>query len=156
MATRQELFHKGEAVRQQLQHGSHGSTGGGVTDTVPGLRRVTTEAGFGAVWARPGMDMRYRMICTLSVLSVLQRLSQLRIYIHSALNIGIEPRAIQEVFIQAGIGQRDLRSARYCRTRRDHCRSQSGGAGSAGKSHTSGTARGAWPAGLHSPRRIGS
>jgi 4-carboxymuconolactone decarboxylase len=103
MATRHELFRKGEAVRQQLQHGSHGVTGGSVTDTVPGLRRLTTEAGFGAVWARPGLDMRYRMICTLSVLSVLQRLSQLRIYIHSALNIGIEPRAIQEVFIQAGI-----------------------------------------------------
>ena len=49
MATRQELFRQGEAVRQQLQHGSHGSTGGGVIDTVPGLRRLTTEAGFGAV-----------------------------------------------------------------------------------------------------------
>ena len=103
MATRQQLFQQGEAVRQQLQHGSHGSTGGGVTDTVPGLRRLTTEVGFGAVWARPGLDMRYRMVCTLSVLSVLQRLSQLRVYIKSALNIGIEPRAMQEVFIQAGI-----------------------------------------------------
>lgn len=63
MATRQELFQQGEAVRQQLQHGAHGSTGGAVTGTVPGLRRLTTEAVFGVVWARPGLDLRYRGLC---------------------------------------------------------------------------------------------
>jgi 4-carboxymuconolactone decarboxylase len=103
MPTRQELVRSGEAVRQQLQHGAHGSTGGAVTGTVPGLRQFTTEAVFGAVWARSGLDLRYRMIATLAVLSVVQRLPQLRTYIHSALSIGIEPRAIQEVFIQGGI-----------------------------------------------------
>jgi len=103
MATRQELFHNGEAVLQQLRQGSPGSIETPVASMVPGLRRLTLEANFGAVWARPGLDLRYRMICTLSVLSVLQRLPQLRTYIQWALNIGIEPRAIQEVFIQAGI-----------------------------------------------------
>jgi len=103
MATRQERLQRGEAVRQQLQHGSHGSTGGAVTGNVPGLRQLSTEAVFGAVWGRPGLDLRYRMIATLSVLSALQRLPQLRTYIHSALHIGIEPCAIQEVCIQCGI-----------------------------------------------------
>jgi 4-carboxymuconolactone decarboxylase len=55
------------------------------------------------VWGRPGLDMRSRMICTLAILSVLQRLSQLRTYIHSALTLGLEAREIQEIIIQSAI-----------------------------------------------------
>ena len=47
--------------------------------------------------------MRSRMICTLAILSVLQRLSQLRTYIHSALTLGLEAREIQEIIIQSAI-----------------------------------------------------
>lgn len=100
MPTRRELLQRGEAIRQQLQHGAQGSTGPAATGALPSVRRLTAEAVFGAVWGRPGLDLRLRMVCTLSVLSVLQRLPQLRTYIHSALTLGLEPRAIQEIFIQ--------------------------------------------------------
>lgn len=104
MPTRQELFERGEAIRQQLQHGSHAaSPGSSAVSTAPGVRRFTSEAVFGGIWSRPGLDLRYRMLCTLSVLSVLQRLPQLRTYIHSALTLGVTPREIQEVFIQCAI-----------------------------------------------------
>lgn len=101
MPTRQELFQRGEAIRQQMQHGAHSPTR--ASGTVPGVRQLTAEAVFGAVWARPGLDMRYRMIGTLSVLSVLQRLPQLRTYLHSALTIDLNAREIQEIFVQCGI-----------------------------------------------------
>lgn len=103
MITREELLQRGEAVRQQLQHGAHGSTGTAVNAAVPGVSRFTKEAVFGAVWGRPGLDMRHRMLCTLTVLSVLQRLSQLRTYIHSALTLGLAAREMQEIFIQGAI-----------------------------------------------------
>lgn len=101
MPTRQELFQRGEAVRQHLQHGSHSPRR--ASGAVSGVRQLTAEVAFGAVWARPGLDMRYRMIGTLSVLSVLQRLPQLSTYLHSALTMGLEAREIQEVFIQCSI-----------------------------------------------------
>jgi 4-carboxymuconolactone decarboxylase len=103
MTTREELAQRGDAVRQQLQHGAYGSTGTAVNASVPGVSRLTKEAVFGAVWGRPGLDMRHRMMCTLTVLSVLQRLSQLRTYLHSALTLGLEAREIQELMIQGAI-----------------------------------------------------
>jgi 4-carboxymuconolactone decarboxylase len=103
MMTRAELAQRGDEVRQKLQHGAYGTTGTAVNASVPGVSRFTKEAVFGAVWSRPGLDMRYRMICTLTILSVLQRLSQLRTYIHSALTLGLEAREIQEIIIQGAI-----------------------------------------------------
>ncbi len=101
--SREELAERGEHIRHQLQHGSHSNTGSAITSAVPGVRRLTTEVAFGAVWSRPGLSLPDRMLCTLSVLSVLQHLPQLRTYLHSALNLGMAPRPIQEVFIQCSI-----------------------------------------------------
>ncbi len=101
--SREEFAERGEHIRHQLQHGSHPYKGSATTSAVPGVRRLTTEVAFGAVWSRPGLSLQDRMICTLSVLSVLQHLPQLRTYLNSALNIGMAPRPIQEVFIQCSI-----------------------------------------------------
>jgi alkylhydroperoxidase/carboxymuconolactone decarboxylase family protein YurZ len=44
-----------------------------------------------------------RMVCTLAVLSTVQHLPQLKTYLNSALNLGLSPRALQEIFIQCSI-----------------------------------------------------
>jgi 4-carboxymuconolactone decarboxylase len=98
MTTRDDLLQRGEAMRQQLQHLAY-STQPPSTGTAPGGHRLTTELIFGGVWSRPGLALQHRMTCTLSVLSVLQRLQQLRVYMHSALSIGMSPRTIQEIVI---------------------------------------------------------
>ncbi len=103
MASREELGQRGEQIRRQLQHRTHPDVGASVTSTVPGVPRLTTEVTFGAVWSRPGLGLHDRMVCTLSVLSVLQHLPQLRTYLNSALNIGMEPRALQEICIQCAL-----------------------------------------------------
>lgn len=99
--TRDELYSKGEEIRRTLGHASR--PGPSVMASIPGMQRLTTEAVFGGLWGRPGLDLRYRMLATLSALSVLQRLPQLRTYINSALTVGMSPREVQEVFIQAAI-----------------------------------------------------
>ncbi len=101
--SREELAERGQQIRNQLQHRSHPNAGPTPTRAVPGVSRLTTEVAFGAVWSRPGLSLQDRMVCTLSVLSVLQHLPQLRTYLNSALNIGMQPRAIQEIFIQCSI-----------------------------------------------------
>ena len=104
MSTREELRRKGNEIRERLQHGTNPSRERPrAVASVPGLRNYTGEAIFGSVWARPGLDIRYRMLATLSVLSSLQRLSQLQTYVHSALNMGMGAEEIQEALIHCSV-----------------------------------------------------
>ena len=104
MTNREELRRKGNEIRERLQHGTYPvRERPRATTTIPGLRNYTGEAIFGAVWSRPGLDIRYRMLATLSVLTSLQRLSQFQTYVHSALNMGLDPGEIQEVPIHCSL-----------------------------------------------------
>ena len=103
MASREELRRKGNEIRERLQHGSYPGRRPRAVASVPGLRNFTGESIFGSVWARPGLDIRYRMLATLSVLSSLQRLSQLQTYVHSALTLGLSAEEIQEALIHCNL-----------------------------------------------------
>jgi alkylhydroperoxidase/carboxymuconolactone decarboxylase family protein YurZ len=61
------------------------------------------EVAYGGIWARPGLAMTDRMICTLATLSVLQRLDALGGMVGAALSLDMRPRAILEVFMQVGL-----------------------------------------------------
>ena len=104
MNNREELRRKGNEIRERLQHGAYPvRERPRATASIPGLRNYTGEAIFGAVWSRPGLDIRYRMLATLSVLTSLQRLAQFQTYVHSALNLGLGPEEIQEVPIHCSL-----------------------------------------------------
>ena len=104
MTSREELRRRGNEIRERLQHGSYPvRERPRAVASIPGLRNFTGEAIFGSVWARPGLDIRYRMLATLSVLSSLQRLAQFQTYVHSALNMGLGAEEIQEVPIHCSI-----------------------------------------------------
>jgi 4-carboxymuconolactone decarboxylase len=49
------------------------------------------------------MALPERMICALSALAPLGRLPQLRLHVGAALELGLAPRAILEIFLQAGL-----------------------------------------------------
>jgi 4-carboxymuconolactone decarboxylase len=103
MSTRDELFQRGEAMRQQLQHLAYATPTPSAESLAPGVRRLTTEMVFGGVWSRPGLALQHRLTCTLAALSVLQRLPQLRVYMHSALSIGMSARTIQEIMVHCAL-----------------------------------------------------
>ena len=100
--TRERLREEGEAVRQRIGHRMNPPLPSSI-DKVHGMQDFTREAIFGAVWARPNLDLRHRMIATLAVLCSLHRTPHLRTYINSALNLGLEPLEIQEVLIQCSV-----------------------------------------------------
>ncbi len=104
MTNREELRRKGNEIRERLQHGAYPPRERPrATASIPGLSNYTGEAIFGGVWARPGLDIRYRMLATLSVLTSLQRLPQFQTYVHSALNLGLSAEEIQEVPIHCSL-----------------------------------------------------
>lgn len=76
----------------------------GADNAVPaGLARLLDEAAYGGVWSRPGLAMQDRMLCTLGALSVFPRLRALRRHIAAALDLGLTPLAIREIFVQTGL-----------------------------------------------------
>jgi 4-carboxymuconolactone decarboxylase len=101
MTPREALRQQGEAMRTRLFGGAGGAPERG--ETAPGFRQLMSEAVYGGIWSRPGLALADRMICTLAALGAVQRLPQLRRHVAAALNIGIEPRPIQEVLLQIGI-----------------------------------------------------
>jgi 4-carboxymuconolactone decarboxylase len=70
---------------------------------VPNYADLRAELAFGAVWDRPGLALPDRMIAALTALCSVQRLNHLRRHIGAALDLGLRPRSIVEVFIQCGI-----------------------------------------------------
>ena len=67
--------------------------------TRPFQEFVTIQA-WDAVWNRPGLDRKTRSIINLAVLTALGRSQELALHTRGALNNGVTPEEIREVFIQ--------------------------------------------------------
>ena len=67
--------------------------------TRPFQEFVTTQA-WDAIWNRPGLDRKTRSIINLATLTALGRSHELALHTRGALNNGVTPEEIREVFIQ--------------------------------------------------------
>ena len=102
--TRVELRRRGADVLSRLGHGTTPPRARPLYLTsVEGMQHYTTDALWGSVWSRPGLTMRLRVLVTLSILASIQRLPQLRTYLNSALNLGLDASEVQEVLIQCSV-----------------------------------------------------
>jgi alkylhydroperoxidase/carboxymuconolactone decarboxylase family protein YurZ len=101
MTSRSDLQRTGEAVQRELFGETAERPWGGHRDV--GLTQLMSELVYGSIWTRPGLSRENRMICTLSALCCRQYLTQLRQHVAAAIDIGITPQAIVEIFIQCGI-----------------------------------------------------
>lgn len=79
----------GEAVIRSLE------------DVAPDLGRYIAEFAFGDVYARPGLSLEERELITLaSLLTAGGCEPQLEVHIRGALNVGVSPEKVMEVFLQ--------------------------------------------------------
>lgn len=101
--TREELRQHGEAMRAQLQEYGAAKTRSGRGEPAPGFDQLMTEAKFGGIWSRPGLPLGDRMICSLAALCLMQHPKQLKRAVAAALDIGLEPRSVTEIFVQCGL-----------------------------------------------------
>jgi 4-carboxymuconolactone decarboxylase len=94
--SRDALRERGEGIASRLGLATSPSP-------VPGVDDLMAEVVYGGVWDRPGLALADRALCTLAVLSVLQRLSPLKPMVATALGVGLTARSILEVFTQVGL-----------------------------------------------------
>ena len=101
MTALEERFERGREMRAVMAAGdpSH-FTLPGIDLLAPDLKRIVDESLFGSIWNRPGLDVRQRCICTMSALMAMGQLPLLRRHIERALNVGLTPAQVVEVFIQ--------------------------------------------------------
>lgn len=72
-----------------------------LNDISPDLGRYIIEYAFGDVYSRPGLDLKSKEIAVVAALTAMGNVEpQLKVHIHSALNVGCNIAEIQEVILQ--------------------------------------------------------
>lgn len=74
-----------------------------VTPFTAPLQESVTKHAWGNTWQRQGIDLRTRSIATVSMLVALGRTHELKIHIRGALNNGVTPEELQEIFLHASV-----------------------------------------------------
>lgn len=70
----------------------------------PDLGRYIVEFGFGDIYRRPGLDLKYREIATVAALTALGTAApQLAVHIQAALHVGCRREELVEVIIQMAL-----------------------------------------------------
>ena len=67
------------------------------------LQELVTKNAWGNTWQRPGIDLKTRSIVTVSMLVALGRMHELKIHVRGALNNGVTPQELQEIFLHASV-----------------------------------------------------
>lgn len=89
---------RGRAIMESLT-GSAEETTALLAGLAPEYAAWVTEFALGQVWARPGLDLKTRSLCTVAALTVQGRLSGLRTHIRGALGNGATREEIVEVLL---------------------------------------------------------
>jgi 4-carboxymuconolactone decarboxylase len=73
----------------------------GTNDFNGAARRLSEEFAYATLWTRDGLDRRTRSLVTLGMLCALNRPHELRIHLEGALNNGVQPHELRELFTHA-------------------------------------------------------
>ncbi len=93
-----ERKRRGEEIMGQLT-GSTEATTALLTNLAPQYAEWVTEFALGQVWARPGLDLKTRSLCTVAALTVQGRIGSLKTHIRGALGNGATRDEIIEVIL---------------------------------------------------------
>ena len=67
------------------------------------LQELVTRHAWGNTWQRDGIDLKTRSIVTVSMLVALGRMHELKLHVRGALNNGVTPEELQEIFMHASV-----------------------------------------------------
>ena len=73
------------------------------TDFTAAYNRLAEEAGYGLVWARPGLDLKTRSLLTIASLTSLGRAGELRVHLLAAVNNGAGAEEIREAILHTAV-----------------------------------------------------
>lgn len=100
----EELYQKGLQTRREVLGADYVDQAIAQADDFSRpLQEWVTQAAWGDVWNRPGLDRRTRSLLNLALLTALNRPHELKLHLRGALNNGVTREEIREVFLHAGV-----------------------------------------------------
>ncbi len=67
------------------------------------LQDLVIRNAWGNTWQRDGLELKTRSIVTVSMLVALGKMTELKIHVRGALNNGVTPEELQEIFLHASV-----------------------------------------------------
>lgn len=93
-------YEKGKKCLEGIQNRSVDEIFKDLEDIAPDLSRFVIEYPYSEIYTRDELDLKTREICTVSALTVLGTIPQLKEHINAALNVGNSPTEIVEIIMQ--------------------------------------------------------
>jgi 4-carboxymuconolactone decarboxylase len=92
---------EGAAVRRKVLGGAFVDRNDAGRDPfLAPFTQLATEHAWGAVWTRPGLELKQRSLAVISALIALGRTHELLLHFRGALNVGWTPEELREVCLQ--------------------------------------------------------
>ena len=97
-------YEKGMRIRRSVLGNDHVERAeAGKSDFDVDFQRFITEAAWGNVWARPGLDEKTRHLLTIAMLATLGHQKELAMHIRATTNTGVSRDDVKEVLLQVAI-----------------------------------------------------
>ncbi|VUC37333.1 unnamed protein product [Clonostachys rosea] len=99
------LFAAGLAVRYEVAGQTYvdRSLANGSSSFARPMQELVTEACWGFVWSRPGLERRQRSLLNVAMLCAMHRSAELAVHVRGAINNGATEVEIRETLLQASI-----------------------------------------------------
>lgn len=93
-------YEKGKKVIEEIQGRSLEEIFEAIDDIAPDMSRFVVEFPYSEIYTRDEVDLKTRELCTVTALTVLGTIPQLKDHITAALNVGNSPTEIVEIIMQ--------------------------------------------------------
>ena len=99
------LYEHGLKIRREVAGNDYvdRSLRNGASDFAKPMQDMTTEVGWGILWARPGLERKTRSLLNIAMLCALNRSTELSVHVRGAVNNGASEVEIRETIMQAAI-----------------------------------------------------
>lgn len=104
-AAHEVLFDQGLKIRYEVAGPAYvdAALAGGSSEFARPMQELVTEACWGSVWSRPGLERKQRSLLNIAMLCALNRGPELAAHVRGALNNGATEIEIRETLLQAAI-----------------------------------------------------
>lgn len=100
----EDRYEKGMAVRRSVLGADYlARAEANRTDFDADFQRYITENAWGAVWSRPGLELKTRHMITIAMLATMGRHEELAAHIHATRNTGVTADEVKEVLLQVAV-----------------------------------------------------
>ena len=97
-------YEKGMRIRRSVLGNDHVERAeAGKSDFDADYQRFITEAAWGSIWARPGLDKKTRHLLTIAMLATLGHHEELAMHIRATRNTGVTREDVREVLLQVAV-----------------------------------------------------